>query len=189
MPERFAWGGDCAESSCSFNYMVPEEFRMAVYLPDQGKVYVSDPVHRNNFYSRFRAELSADGRMNLREVGDEVVDYAVFLIALSLTLFLEVLTAVVFIFFTKARWRTLIYVFLVNLISLPVVWFLFPHLPLPSAASLLLAEAFAVCFEAIGIYLLSRPALSLKRSILLSVIMNVVSFFLGGFLLMLAVFK
>jgi hypothetical protein len=179
-PERFAWGGDCAESRCGFSYMLPEEFRLAVYVPGQNKVFVSDVIWRTNFYSHYRADLLADGSILMQ-------DYAIFLIALTLTLFLELLTAVVFIFLTKTRWRTLIYVLVANLISLPVVWFMFPQLPVHSLLALLSAEVFAVVFEAVFLNLLGR--LSLKKAVALSILMNIISFLFGGLLLMLTVFK
>ena len=43
-PAEVAWGGDCKNSNCNFDYFLPSEFRLAVYLPSQDKVYLSAEV-------------------------------------------------------------------------------------------------------------------------------------------------
>jgi hypothetical protein len=181
-PEWSAWGGDCAESRCSFTYMLPEEYRLAIYLPGEQRVYVSDVTQRKNFRSSCSVELLSGGGMKITEYRDNFVMDLLFFVALVSTLFLELLTAAVFVFVTKSRWRLLIYVAAANIISLPVVWFLFPALALSLMLILILAELFAVLFEASVLHLFGK--LSPKRALLLSVLMNAASFLLGGLVIL-----
>ena len=59
-PAELAWGGDCQDSNCHFNYDIPSEFRLAVYLPSHDKVYLSAKATRENFRSTFEADLLSD---------------------------------------------------------------------------------------------------------------------------------
>ncbi len=189
IPSSVAWGGDCRGGSCSFSYSPPEHFRLLVYLPSRDKVFISKPERRVNFHSTYSADLLADGSIHLAESTPAFLTNSVFwfIKALTLTLGIELVTAWTF-FKSPSRAGVLqggkffTSVILANLISLPVVWFVFPR-----AVRLLfavpLAEAFAVVFEACFIYLANRRELTPRRSLMLSAIMNLVSFFVGGFIL------
>jgi hypothetical protein len=191
MPSRITWGGDCVEGKCSFTYMLPQEFRLAVFLPELNKTFVSGVISRTGFNSQYNLYLFPDGYANVSEAvwydygGDDSLLPPViikFLVALMLTLVLELLTAFVFLLVARIPKRVLISVFLANLITLPAVWLLF-ILTDGSMLFMLLSEAFAVVFEALAIFLLNRNVISLKKSALLSALMNAVSLFVGWFVL------
>jgi hypothetical protein len=63
----YIWGGNCQDSICHFNYMIPTEFRLAVYLPSEKKTYLSEKVYRENFHSTFIAELNNDKTITITD--------------------------------------------------------------------------------------------------------------------------
>jgi len=65
-----------------------------------------------------------------------------------------------------------------NLITLPIVWLLFPALHLPKWLTILLSESFAVAFEALFIRF-AKSGLDGRSSLILSLGMNGASFILG----------
>ena len=181
---RMAWTNQCQNSSCHFNYYIPSEFILEAYLPSQDKIFFSAPVKRENFRSSFEANLHENGTIVVQETtkfsrtnaGLNIRD---FIVALVLTLVLETLTALIFVTSAKISKKVLVYVAIANLISLPIVWFVFPRfVKLPFTIPL--AEIFAFVFEAYFIYLLNKKLITLKKSFILSLIMNLASFFIGG---------
>jgi hypothetical protein len=74
---------------------------------------------------------------------------------------------------------TLGWVPLGSALTIPIVWFVFPLLPLSSGWVVSLSEAFAVAFEAGLIYLATRRATSLRHAAALSLLMNGTSFLVG----------
>ena len=102
--------------------------------------------------------------------------------AYALTLALEV--PVVFLFLhgeKKLRaiplWKILLGGALASTITLPFVWFVFPLIPLPYAAWLGLAEAFAFGAEAVFYALFFK--ISWKKAALMSLCANLISFLAG----------
>ncbi len=179
-PAESAWGGDCQNGNCHFNYFLPSEFRLAVYLPSQDKVYLSAEVTRENFRSTFEANLLSDGNINLQETtpfaqSNSAKNIRNFFIALILTLIIELLVALIYVSSTKISKKVLISVLVANVISLPIVWFVFP-------LAILLGEIFAFAFEGYFIHLLNRDIISLKKSFILSILMNLASLIIGGFI-------
>ena len=101
--------------------------------------------------------------------------------ALGLTLIIESMVTLAFLFITKISPKVLTSVIIANLISLPIVWFVFP----PTSNDLLvifLAELFAVVFEGYFIHFFNKKTISLKKSFALSILMNLASFFIGEFI-------
>ncbi|MFH1409737.1 MAG: hypothetical protein ABIH34_07535 [Nanoarchaeota archaeon] len=187
MPSPLAWGGTCENAECHFNYFLPIEFKLAVYLPSQDKVFISPEVTRENFRSTYDVELLPDGSIDLKETtpfmeSDASKNIRDFITALVITLILELLAARIF-FSAKRSKKALLSVIAANAISLPLVWFVFPLLK-NMLLVIILAEIFAFVFEAYVIHFLNKELISLKRSFLLSLIMNAASFFLGGFILL-----
>jgi hypothetical protein len=176
-----AWGGNCSQSSCRFNYFLPKSFRLSVYLPSQDRIYMSDEVTRRNFRSAFEAELLNDGGMILSETtpfrqSDTASHIRTFLIALGITLLLELLVALLYCYLAKVSRTVLISVLIANLISLPIVWFVFTLLD-EYFLVIFLAELFAVVFEA---YFIAWRGLTLRKAFILSILMNAASFVIGG---------
>ena len=92
------------------------------------------------------------------------------------TLIIELAVAAVYLARLKLM-RGLGWVLVANLISLPFVWFVIP--------SVMVAEIFAVGFEAAFLYLTNRRrGLSLGHAFMLSLLMNTASYFIGPLLLL-----
>ncbi|KKQ90259.1 MAG: hypothetical protein UT11_C0010G0021 [Berkelbacteria bacterium GW2011_GWA2_38_9] len=100
--------------------------------------------------------------------------------ALFLTLVIELLTGLIFLKTKKKPLIILIYLALANFISLPTLWFLFPLLPISSHnLIILLGELFVVIFEILFLYLFCRKHLTIKEIIILIIIANLLSYWLG----------
>lgn len=98
---------------------------------------------------------------------------------LFLTLLLETLFAGLFTS-TLGLSRALVgWVPLASLFTLPAVWFGFPLLPVAPMVSTGLAEGFAVLAEAGILYLAVQRTVPFRMVLLLSTVMNVVSFIVG----------
>ena len=95
-----------------------------------------------------------------------------FPVALIATSVIELITAYIFLSISKLpKRKILISVFLGSLITLPLVWFVF--------SSTLSGEIFAVVFEALFIYLVNKDIFSIKKSIILAIVINLASFLIG----------
>ncbi len=183
-PQKWAWGGDCSNGTCHFTYFIPSKFRIAVYLPSQNKTYLSPEVRRKNFRSTFEADLLPNGTIVVRETTpffQTIISRNIrnFLIALVITLILEPIIAIGYIRLKKNRKKLVTTILLANVISLPVVWFVFPLLKLNELVIIALGEIFAIVFEGCFIHLLNKSALTLKESLKISVSMNLISFIVG----------
>lgn len=102
--------------------------------------------------------------------------------AFALTLAIESIVAVPLLAKVESRrWRLVAFVAFANLATHPIVWFVFPELPISTAASLALAEAFAVAVEA-ALYRLAFEKIDARRALLVSLLANLASFALGWIL-------
>lgn len=177
-------GGWGENSEVDFGFYPPSEFKLAIYIPSFKKVFVSNEVERNHYVSEYRLDISSDGSAIITDTTPLFSTHNVitFLFALVATVPLELLVALIFCSRSKIPKKKLLQsVLLANLISLPVVWFVFPFLQIILVV-IVLSEIFAVVFEAYFIHSLNKSLLSLRKSFTLSIIMNVVSFLLGGFI-------
>lgn len=104
---------------------------------------------------------------------------ALFLQSLAITLTLELLTALIFLHALKITKKVLWFVLIANLITLPTIWFLFTLMIRDYNSVIIFGELFAFIFEAYFIFLFAKKNISLKQSFLLSLIMNLISFFIG----------
>lgn len=68
-------------------------------------------------------------------------------------------------------------VFLINLFSLPFVWFVFPYFISDYTNSLLLSEIFVLFFEAL--LLSTLLSLNFSRAVFVSFVANLISFLVG----------
>jgi hypothetical protein len=185
-PAFLVHGGECRDGVCHFGYFLPDRFRLAVYLPSENAVFKSIEVTRENFNSTFEGELLSGGSMVLNETtpfikSDIVSNTKTFLIALLITLILELLVARIYVSRTKSRGKVLGSVLIANTISLPLVWFVFPLL-VTGPLVILAGEIFAFVFEGYFIHWRNAEDISLKKSFVLSILMNLTSLILGGFI-------
>jgi len=75
-----------------------------------------------------------------------------------------------------------------NLISLPIIWFIFPLFESDYVIVLAISEIFALIFEACLILIINRKSITPVKAILLSLLTNLASFILGWPLLLLISF-
>ena len=108
--------------------------------------------------------------------------YVLTLIALILTLLIELPIAAIYLAIRKIRWRVLVWLILANILTVPAVWILFPLLGFAPIVNLALGEIFAVAFEAWLIRLTNRLSISAREAILLSLVINVPSYLIGTFI-------
>lgn len=99
--------------------------------------------------------------------------------ALAATIALALLIATVYVNAFHLSRTILSWVPLTSVLTLQVVWFVFPLLPLPTGWVMGLSETFAVVFEAGLIYLVTRRTTSLRHISTLSLLMNGASFLIG----------
>ena len=183
-PSWFAWGGQCSNSACNFGYMPPDEFKLAIFIPSLSKTFVTNEVSRTNFNSHYRVELSSDRSAKISETtpvfsSDKISS---FIKAFLITILLELLVSLFFISLCKLPKKILSYVLFANIISLPIVWFLFPLFKLYALTIIVASEIFAVLFESYFIYFFGKQIVSLKQSFVLSIVNNLVSLFVGSFI-------
>jgi len=193
--DTFAWGGSCLNGECSFTYGLPDEFRLAVYLPGLDKKIISEPLERTKFNSRFEINLSdkevvkvsngttsdEKGLDGEREESKEIkgaINKSDAVKSFFLTISLELIFMVLYIRFKdKVNGKKLVQaVLLGNFISLPIVWFVFPMLGISPSVFTLLVEVFAVFSEAIVLYLFMRNIYSFQKCLLISFFLNMISF-------------
>ena len=183
-PSYFSWGGDCQDSKCDFRYWIPSEFKLAVYIPSLDKVFVSNKISKGSFNSKFEVNLNSDGSAEIFDITPlitkEIVKY--FIVALIVTLIIELLVAFIYVLRAKLPKKILVSVLIGSLITLPIVWFVFPLIR-NVLWVILLSEVFAIVFEAYFIYYLNKKAITLKKTFVLSTIMNLASLIIGGFVL------
>jgi hypothetical protein len=110
---------------------------------------------------------------------DKVASFAK---AFPITIILELLVSLIFLSVRKLPKKILAYILLANIISLPIVWFLFPLVKLPILAIIVVSEIFAVLFETYFVYLLNKQIISFKQSLTLNILNNLTSLFVGGFI-------
>jgi len=184
-PAFLAWGGDCKESVCHFGYMIPSKFKLGVYIPSVNKVFTTNEISRINFDSKYAVNLSVDGSAVISESTPLMSrdSVSLFIKSLVITLIIELLTALIYLSIKRLSKKILIAVFLGSLISLPIVWFVFPLIIKIIPLVILLSEIFAIVLEAYLIHYLNKQTISLRQSFTLSILMNIMSLVIGGILL------
>jgi len=184
-PAFLAWGGDCKDSKCHFGYSPPSEFRLAVYIPSLDRVFITNEISRKNFNSNYKAELRSDGSAEISETTPFVKKDAVslFIRALIITLIIELLVAFIYLSIARLPKKILLGVLIANLISLPIVWFIFPVMGIIWLV-IVLSELFAVVFEAYFVHYINKEIITLKKSFVLSIMINITSLVVGGFVLL-----
>ena len=170
--------------------LVKSNFKLAVYLPTQDKIYISPETTRDSFRSSYQANLLSSNRTI--EIKDTTTFWKTpqaheiknLIFALVLTQIIELLVALIYLSSNKLSKKILFSVFILNLISLPIVWFIASLFKTDLLfLAIVVGEVFAFTFEAYLIHFLNKKVLSLGQSFILSLIMNAASFVIGGFIL------
>ncbi len=197
-PRLSVAGGFCADSACHFDWVFGK-FKLAVYIPSLDKTFISEIINRE-YLGHYGSETQRVYDVNLlkdnsiivsvppQSFVDDVVGgdlLGLFLGSLIVTIILESIVALVFILLKKAPKKIFFAVLIGNIISIPFVWIVsavaysFPGI-------LYVTETIAVFFETWIIKLFGKNRLSWKMCLLISLIMNVVSFIFGSHLLALS---
>lgn len=181
--EQWNRPGVCQDSNCQFWY-APHEFKLAVYLPSMDKIFLSAEVTNKEHKSVYEANLLPDGSISLQETtlfSQTALANTIkqFIIALLLILIIEIIVAFVFISVKGISKKLLISVLIANIISFPIIWFIFRLLRM-GPLDYLFGQIFAFVFEAYFIYLLNKQIITLKRAFVLSLAINLASLIIGG---------
>ena len=177
-------GFDCTQDECiSIAYGYSQYHRLVINFSDQQRQ--SNIFKHNSYIAEFNVRVTDTGLVveeipPIKRMVSEGIP--VFLIALLLTLILELLVAFVLLSVRKEPRNVMIGVLVANIISLPIVWLVFPYLSLHFLLVILFSEIFAVLFEGYFIYLFTKKTLALVMSMILSLLMNLCSFIIGGFI-------
>lgn len=176
-------GGQCGAGQCSFSYFLPERFRLAVYLPSADRLFVSNPATRTALRSSYRLDLAADGGASLVETTALLrrSHLGGALLALLLSLLVELPLGYGFVRLTHSPRRALLGVAIGNLLTVPALWLIVTAVP--ANASLLtlgLAEVGAVVIEGGIIAGLTRRRMKLALAFAMSLALNLISFLLGA---------
>ncbi|MFH0876130.1 MAG: hypothetical protein V1859_09410 [archaeon] len=184
-PDMFAWGGECKDSKCRFGYMIPDDLRVAIYLPSVDKTFVSESIYRRKFNSMYTLEISKEGSTVISESARIIRAEHIWFtsIALFVTLFFEVSFGILFLLMAKVNLKIIWTIILANAISVHIVWLAFTAIR-SFSLFVIASELFAFLFEAFFIYAICKKDISLKKSFLLSFIINAASFLFGGIILL-----
>lgn len=183
---RLAWvSNEAGENSRRFGYHPPAKFRLAVFIPETNKVFISKPATAKNFNSYFTADLKSDGSIDVQDSSPIVPAEKIlpFIISVIMTIVIELALTGIAVLLKKVPAKTILTVLVANVISLPLVWFIFPLVPIDVLIVIIISEIFAVGFEAWFIHTLDKAGLTLRRALVLSTINNTASLLIGGFVL------
>jgi hypothetical protein len=170
-PQHFT----CTESTCSsLAYGYAPYHKLVIEFTDRTRE--SNVFTKEAFTAAFKVTVS-ESALLVEEVQSGPLRGCCS--GLLLTLVLETLVASVYLSVFHLPRVVLGWVPLSSVLTLPVVWFVFPQLAAPAGLVLGLAEGFAVLFEAGLIYLAVRRTVPLKHVAALSLVMNAASFLVG----------
>ena len=162
-PEGYHFWGEIYEGSVTWGYFPPEEFKIAVYYPEYGILWVSeDSYERYAFDSDFRLNLPAVGAgaqtgevdMVLKKTSNLGSELAGFLFRVVLTLAMELAVARVFGLTDEGQKKLILRVNLLTQVGLNLLlwgWYYFDG-PLAAMVRLILAEIVVLVVES-AIYL------------------------------------
>jgi len=157
------------------------------------KVFVSGEIKPEKRESFYAANLLPDGTIEMRKIpkitgraGINEHKVEMFAKALGITLLIELLIAFMYLDmsriaipkYSKKQIRFLSTVFLANIVSLPILWFIFLSI-VNSFFMVVLGEAFVLLFEGVLLHYWNKPVLTIKDALLFSFILNMGSLFLG----------
>ena len=138
----------------------------------------------NTYDYKFKAVLNEDGTITLKNKTPtiSVSRLISFAIAFIQTIILELLVALLYLTMRKLSKKILWAVTLANIISLAIFWFLFPLIFKNIIPLLIVGELFVFLSESYMIHVFSKKQITLRQSTVMSLLMNVTSFIVGGFM-------
>ena len=159
-PDGYHFWGEIYEGSVTWGYFPPENFKIAVYYPEYGILWVSeDSYERYAFDSDFRLNLPAVGAgaqsgevdMVLKKTSNLGSELAGFLFRVLLTLAMELAVARVFGLTEPGQKKLILRVNLLTQVGLNLLlwsWYYFDG-PLAAMVRLILAEIVVLVVESV----------------------------------------
>jgi hypothetical protein len=171
-PQRF----ECTLTSCSsMAYGYADYMKLVITFTD--RVRESNVFVKKAFSATYKVTV-LESSLQVEEKARQVVPITC-CPAMAATIALELLIATIYVNVFHLSRTILSWVPLASALTLPVVWFGFPLLPLSAGWVVGLSETFAVAFEGGLIYLVTRRTTSLRHIAALSLLMNGASFLIG----------
>ncbi len=187
-------GAMCEDSECTLYYLPSDTFKAVFYLPALNKTFITNEINEGGYDTQYSAKLYSNGSATITTFSNPPYNpvynpygvYVVFMLALLLTLAIEVAVAFLYLRAVKIKnkRRILLSVVLANIISVPILWFFFVYFL--AVSGFVLGEIFAVVFEGGFVYCLNKKTIKLKRAMTMSLVMNLSSLILGGLILLLS---
>jgi hypothetical protein len=153
----------------------PKEFKIIFYY--ENKVLISPILNQNGLNSYHQLLITNTGIENITPIFKTT--YKKYLIALFITILLELTVAFIYFWRNQMRFSNLQYIVYMNLLTHPILWIIAANLTGFTIGNLL-GEPMVLIIEAFFLYKLIKPQLTIKKSLWLSFQMNFISFILGG---------
>ncbi|MBK6506445.1 MAG: hypothetical protein IPG02_12455 [Ignavibacteria bacterium] len=165
----------CEKERIKIIRSIPEKFRLMLRFSNG--VVTTPELHKNGMNSYHRILIDGNSARDITPVFRTT--YSNYSIALLATLILELIVAGIFFFFAKIPMRYLFVIALLNLITHPLLWLITSNLT-GYGTALIFLEALITAAETYAIYRFLKGKISLLKAMVLSIIMNLVSFIVGG---------
>ncbi|HWB23933.1 MAG TPA: hypothetical protein VG738_00570 [Chitinophagaceae bacterium] len=156
---------------------VPYLFKVVFYF--KNRVMVTPVLNNNNGLTSYHSLVVTDNE--IKDITPVFgTSYSNYLFALLITIVLESLVVLVFLLVRKMPLKNLKYVTYVNLVTHPILWLVSARLT-GFALGDLIGEPLVLLIEAVILYRCFRPFIYYRTAFWLSFLMNLTSFFIGGF--------
>ncbi|MBQ9424802.1 MAG: hypothetical protein IJU42_02550 [Erysipelotrichaceae bacterium] len=109
-----------------WTYYPPEEFKVAIYCPDDGTFRLSKSIEREAFNSYFTVDYSADD-LNIAEDSQFLLQFLYFLLRVVLTVIIEFIIGHIMGFRSKLERRTIIIVNIITQVILNAMLMFFDY--------------------------------------------------------------
>ena len=139
----------CDVDYCSYNYGGNGYYKLIIDFSD--KTRESNVFQKTTYDARYTVTVNQDSLQVDEQITNTVdesgIQWTQFLAAMIVTILLELLVGGIYLKIRKLPYKPTI-IILANLITVPLVWFIFPLLPINSFVVIALGEIFAFLFEA-----------------------------------------
>jgi hypothetical protein len=177
---------ECIDGKCKpffkIMYLRGSEYKIGVHFEDINKTFYTEPIEINFYDTKYILNFNSDGSYTIQEENMNIINKNNLMIALLMTIILELIIAFIFLKKRKISMKVLFSVILASLITLPILWNLIPQRSsiLFFFFILILLEKIIILFEGILIFFLNKKRITIKDSLYLSTLMNIVSFIIGS---------
>ena len=156
---------------------VPDTFKVIFYF--KNKILTSPVLNQNGLNSYHRLLITDIEIKDITPIFK--TSYSNYFIALLTTILLELLVGLAYFRRHKIQLSKLRYIVYINLLTHPVLWIISANVT-GFAIGNLIGEPIVLIIEALFLFKVIKPKLTIGNSMWLSFQMNFVSFILGGFI-------